>query len=104
MERLWNPCSPGAGSPPPELVGRDALRGDIAISIGRLRLGRYSKSVLLVGLRGVGKTVLLDQLRVDAERDGVLAVRAESDRIGDYPGKKRTGDSIIANKHAVVTR
>ena len=78
MERLWNPYSPGAGSPPPELVGRDALRGDIAISIGRLRLGRYSKSVLLVGLRGVGKTVLLDQLRVDAERDGVLAVRAET--------------------------
>src|ERR1700744_1413061 len=78
MERLWNPYSPGAGSPPPELVGRDALRGDIAISIGRLRLGRYSKSVLLISLRGVGATVLLDQLRVDPERDGGLAVRAET--------------------------
>lgn len=78
MEKLRNPYSPGAGSPPPELVGRDSLRADLAISIGRLRIGRHAKSVLLVGLRGVGKTVLLDQLRIDAELDGVITVRAET--------------------------
>ena len=78
MEKLRNPYSPGAGSPPPELVGRDALRESITISIARLRIGRYSKNTLLVGLRGVGKTVLLEQIRLDAERDGILTVRAET--------------------------
>jgi hypothetical protein len=78
VERLRNPYSPGAGSPPPELVGRDALRESVAISIGRLRIGRSSKNTLLVGLRGVGKTVLLEQMRIDAETDGILTVRAET--------------------------
>ena len=78
MEKLRNPYSPGAGSPPPELVGRDSLRSDVGVSIARLVLGRYSKSVLLVGLRGVGKTVLLDQMRIDAELNKVITVRAET--------------------------
>lgn len=78
MERLRNPYSPGAGSPPPDLVGRDSLRQEIAISMGRIRIGRYAKNTLLVGLRGVGKTVLLEQLRLDAEREGILTVRAET--------------------------
>jgi hypothetical protein len=78
VERLRNPYSPGAGSPPPELVGRDALRESVAISIGRLRIGRSSKNTLLVGLRGVGKTVLLEQMRIDAETEGILTIRAET--------------------------
>lgn len=78
MERLRNPYSPGAGSPPPELVGRDALRESVAVSIGRLRIGRSAKNTLLVGLRGVGKTVLLEQMRIDAETEGILTVRAET--------------------------
>lgn len=78
MDRARNPYSPGAGAPPPELVGRDALRADVAVSIQRLRLGRSAKSTLMVGLRGVGKTVLLEKLRSEAEAQGVLTVRAET--------------------------
>ncbi|WP_256352563.1 ATP-binding protein [Pseudomonas sp. PDM31] len=57
--------------PPPVLAGRDALRERVRIAIARLRLGRSAKSVLMVGLRGVGKTVLLEQMRLDAEGEGV---------------------------------
>ncbi len=78
MDRKLNPYSPGAGAPPPELVGRDVLREDVAVAIARLRLGRFAKSTLMVGLRGVGKTVLLEKMRSDAEAQGVLTVRAET--------------------------
>ena len=66
MNPITNPYSPGAGTPPPELAGRGELRERVRIGIARLRTGRPSKSVLMVGLRGVGKTVLLDQMRLDA--------------------------------------
>jgi hypothetical protein len=78
MDRKRNPYSPGAGAPPPELVGRDVLREDIAVAIERLRLGRFAKSTLIVGLRGVGKTVLLEKMRSEAEAQGILTVRAET--------------------------
>lgn len=78
MDPIRNPYSPGAGSPPPELAGRDALREKVRIAIARLRIGRPAKSVLMVGLRGVGKTVLLDQMRKDAEASGVVAVQIEA--------------------------
>ena len=60
MDPVANPYSPGAGTPPPELVGRDELRDTGRIAIERVRRGRPTKSLLMVGLRGVGKTVLLD--------------------------------------------
>lgn len=78
MDPVLNPYAPGAGAPPPDLAGRDKLREQVRVAIGRLRAGRSAKSVLMVGLRGVGKTVLLDQLRVDAEADGVCTVRSET--------------------------
>ena len=78
MDPILNPYSPGAGASPPELAGRDKLREDIHIALARLRLGRHAKSALLVGLRGVGKTVLLDQLRRDADADGFCTVRSET--------------------------
>ena len=78
MDRLHNPYSPGAGAPPPDLVGRDALRREVSLSIGRLKLARAAKSTILVGLRGVGKTVLLERMRLDAEAEGALTVRAET--------------------------
>ena len=77
MDSVANPYSPGAGTPPPELAGRDRLREDVRVAIARIRAGRVAKSVILVGLRGVGKTVLLDRLRLEAEGTGVLTVRAE---------------------------
>ena len=78
MDPVRNPYAPGAGSPPPELAGRSVIRGDIAIRLKRLRLGRPAKSIMMVGLRGVGKTVLLDQMRRDAESDGIQTVRIEA--------------------------
>lgn len=78
MDPLRNPYSPGAGTPPPELAGRERLREQVRIALARLRVGRPAKSVLMVGLRGVGKTVLLDQLMRDAEADGFCTVRSET--------------------------
>ncbi len=78
MDPVLNPYAPGAGTPPPELVGREKLREDVRVAIARIRAGRVAKSVILVGLRGVGKTVLLDRLRQEAEAAGVVTVRAET--------------------------
>ena len=78
MDPIRNPYAPGAGSPPPELAGRSAIRRDVEVRLQRLRLGRSAKSVVLVGLRGVGKTVLLDQMRRDAENLGIQTVRIEA--------------------------
>jgi AAA ATPase domain len=78
MDPVRNPFAPGAGTPPPELAGRDELRERVRIAIDRIRLGRPAKSVLMVGLRGVGKTVLLDQMCDDARATGIQAIRLEA--------------------------
>ncbi len=78
MDPISNPYSPGAGTPPPELAGRDELRERVRIAAQRVRIGNPAKSVLMVGLRGVGKTVLLDQMRNDAERAGLHTLRLET--------------------------
>lgn len=78
MDRVRNPFAPGAGSPPPELAGRDDLRETIGIALERIRLGRPDRSLLMVGLRGVGKTVLLDRIRADAEATGIHTLRIEA--------------------------
>ena len=78
MDAVRNPFAPGAGTPPPELAGRDELRKSVAIALERVRLGLPAKSILMVGLRGVGKTVLLDRLREDAEAKGLQAIRMEA--------------------------
>jgi AAA ATPase domain len=78
MDAVQNPFSPGAGTPPPELAGRDALRATLRVALERAKLGRPAKSSMLVGLRGVGKTVLLDRLRMDAEQAGIHTIRVEA--------------------------
>lgn len=78
MDPVHNPYAPGAGYPPPELAGRDKLREQARIALARLRAGRAAKSLMLVGLRGVGKTVLLDQLKLDADAEGICTVRSET--------------------------
>ncbi|MFN7213392.1 MAG: ATP-binding protein, partial [Lysobacteraceae bacterium] len=78
MDPITNPYAPGAGAPPPELAGRDALIEQVRIATARIRAGRQAKSVLLVGLRGVGKTVLLDRMRQDAEAAGMETIRIEA--------------------------
>jgi hypothetical protein len=78
MTPLNNPFAPGAGTPPPELAGRDELRQSLRVALERARLGRPAKSALLVGLRGVGKTVLLYSVLDDAEALGIHTVRIEA--------------------------
>src|SRR5574338_100523 len=78
MDPIRNPFSPGAGTPPPELAGRDDLRESLRVALERARIGRPAKSAMLVGLRGVGKTVLLDRVREDAEAAGIHTVRVEA--------------------------
>ena len=78
MDPVRNPYAPGAGTPPPALVGRDDLRDRARVAIERMRLGRPSKSLLLVGLRGVGKTVLLDDIRETADGLGIQTLRIEA--------------------------
>lgn len=86
MNPIENPYAPGAGSPPPELAGRDELRDDVRVAIERTRRGLPAKSLVLVGLRGVGKTVLLERLREDAEATGVQSVAIEAPEERSLPG------------------
>lgn len=60
MDSRTNPFNPGAGIAPPELVGRDYLTSEIDTALGRRASGRHGKHMLIIGLRGVGKTVLLN--------------------------------------------
>ena len=78
MNPVRNPFAPGAGTPPPELAGRDALLESLRVALARTRIGRPARSAMLVGLRGVGKTVLLDRARDDAEAQGIHTVRLEA--------------------------
>jgi hypothetical protein len=70
MDRAKNPFSPGAGTPPPELAGRSEILQDALVALERVKNGRSEKSSILVGLRGVGKTVLLGEIQQLAERQG----------------------------------
>jgi predicted AAA+ superfamily ATPase len=78
MDPILNPYAPGAGTPPPELAGRDALREAVRVAVERVRRGLPTKSIIMVGLRGVGKTVLLDRMREDAEGTGIHTLRIEA--------------------------
>src|SRR5690606_12825238 len=78
MDPIRNPYAPGAGTPPPELAGRDELLRTVDVASQRVRAGRHAKSVLMIGLRGVGKTVLLDRMRDIAEGAGLHTLRIEA--------------------------
>ena len=78
MDPLKNPFSPGAGSPPPELAGRQPILERARIALGRIKNGKSEKSFLMVGLRGVGKTVLLNEIQKLAEKEGYKSVLVEA--------------------------
>jgi hypothetical protein len=85
MDPVRNPYSPGAGTRPPALVGRDREIDSMDVALQRLRLGRDARSQMLTGLRGVGKTVLLNEFELiaggrgyfhehlEVSEDGILA-------------------------------
>lgn len=78
MDPVLNPFSPGAGTPPPELAGRDELIEKARVALARIAAGRNEQGLLLVGLRGVGKTVLLGEVRKQAEQLGFHVAMIES--------------------------
>ncbi|HEU5280616.1 MAG TPA: ATP-binding protein [Gammaproteobacteria bacterium] len=77
MNPLLNPYAPGAGTQPPELAGRDTLLTLASIAIQRIAAGKSARGVVLTGLRGVGKTVLLNRIRLEAETKNIITVRME---------------------------
>ncbi|CZH10227.1 ATP-binding protein [Legionella pneumophila serogroup 1] len=78
MNPIKNPFSPGAGSPPPELVGREEILSQSNILLQRILKKRSEKSFLLTGLRGVGKTVLLNEIERQAETAGYKTILIEA--------------------------
>lgn len=78
MDPRKNPYAPGAGTIPPELVGRDILIEKVSIALDRCRNGLSSRGFLFVGLRGVGKTVLLARMAREAEAAGFVTVSIET--------------------------
>jgi hypothetical protein len=82
VDPIKNPFSPGAGSPPPELVGRDPILQQARILLGRVQQKKPEKSMMLTGLRGVGKTVLLNEIeRLAKEHDyRTIFIEAHEDK------------------------
>lgn len=78
MDPRRNPYAPGAGTPPPELAGRDEIMERASIALHRIAHGRAARSLIFYGLRGVGKTVLLHRIATQAEADEMTAVFIES--------------------------
>ncbi|HEV7589216.1 MAG TPA: ATP-binding protein [Longimicrobium sp.] len=82
MDPMRNPYAPGAGTSPPELAGRDGVLAEANVTLGRIRAGKPAKGQMLLGLRGVGKTVLLNRIERMARDHGYhgLLVEAPEDR------------------------
>ena len=78
MDPRTNPYAPGAGTPPPELAGRESLIQRIDVALDRIQNGRATRSFVMYGLRGVGKTVLLNKVRHDAVQAGIHPVMIEA--------------------------
>lgn len=83
MDPVRNPYSPGAGTPPPALVGRDALIESFRVAVQRTRQRRPGQSLMPIGLRGVGKTVLLNRFVEEAQTLGAQAVMIEAPENGN---------------------
>lgn len=82
MDPVRNPFAPGAGSQPPELAGRDEIISDAQTALQRVLLGKHARSQMLLGLRGTGKTVLLNKIESKSEDNGYLTsfIEAPEDR------------------------
>ncbi len=84
MDEFENPFSPGAGTPPPAFIGRDSLINSYRVALRRTVSGRPGKSVMPIGLRGVGKTVLLNRFYEMAREFDLSAAFIEAPETGDF--------------------
>lgn len=98
MDPVRNPFAPGAGSQPPALAGRDEIISDAEIALQRILLGKHDKSQILLGLRGTGKTVLLNRIEQLAEFHGHLTAFIEA------PEDKTLADLIYPKIHQVLRK
>ena len=84
MDELLNPYRPGAGTSPPALLGRNELIDHFGTTVRRAVAGRPGKSLMPIGLRGVGKTVLLNRFAEIAEQEGMAVGFIEAPESGDF--------------------
>ncbi len=98
MDPVRNPFAPGAGSQPPELVGREEIITDADTALLRVLLGRPTQSQMLLGLRGVGKTVLLNRIEQLAEGHGYLASFIEA------PENRKIVDLLYPKIHQILRK
>lgn len=96
MDPVRNPFAPGAGSQPPELAGRDEIIRDADIALQRVLAGRAAQSQILLGLRGVGKTVLLNRIEQAAEKHGHVTSFLEA------PEEKAIADLLYPKVHHAI--
>ena len=96
MDPTRNPFAPGAGTRPPELAGREKIIDDALVALRRVRKGRSAKSHMLLGLRGVGKTVLLNRIAELAEDEGFLTIVLEA------PEGRRLAEMLVPPLRAVL--
>lgn len=98
MDPVANPFAPGAGSRPPALAGRDELLEAASIALRRIQAGRHAKSMMLLGLRGVGKTVLLARIGELAESLGYLTAVIEA------PEERRLAGLLVPKLRRILYR
>lgn len=96
MDAVTNPYSPGAGLRPAVLAGRDGERAAFDAVLQRATLGRSVRGLMLTGLRGVGKTVLLNELADAAERVGWITVQMEVRSDGAKPSLATVAQQLSA--------
>lgn len=98
MDAVRNPFAPGAGSQPPELAGRDGIIEDARIALQRALAGKHSRSQILLGLRGVGKTVMLNRIEEMADELGHLTSLIEA------PENKALAALLYPRVHQVLRK
>lgn len=98
MDRRRNPFAPGAGTRPPELAGRDQVIDDATVALARVKNGRPARSQMLLGLRGVGKTVLLNEIARIAEREGYRTIELET------PEGRRLVELLVPQLRSTLNR
>jgi hypothetical protein len=98
MDPVRNPFAPGAGSRPPELAGRDSVIGDAEVAIQRVLVGKNGRPQMLLGLRGVGKTVLLNKIQEIAERHGHVTSFIEA------PERKTLAELLLPKINQILNK
>lgn len=98
MDPVRNPFAPGVGSQPPELAGRQTIIEDARVAIERAMLCKPSRSQMFLGLRGVGKTVLLNAV------DSMARERGHLTSVIEAPENKSLGEQLLPRIHQVLRK